>query len=243
MACVWKGMLVFGNGRELYFHLQPKDKIGKKKNWTADTSADVVNLCVVPGKNGDQERFLAVAFADLSIRWYQLKENEQGEYFLKKAHTVKAHTGRICSLICHKGITYSGSGGTDGSIKSWKAPDKLALIEQPVLTGQQPLPPKKENALLLTFNGHIDDVHSMIIFRDVYLISASGSDDKTIRVWNITNATCIQAFIAPHNTIRVLYNYNDEVILSGGDSKDRKLCIWGAELFRTSVSLAKCSIQ
>lgn len=233
--CFWKGYLVLGMGQQLAFISKYVD--GRDYDtlieWYFECPSDICSMAVVSGKDGDEDKFLVIGFVDKKIRWYILRSNDDDSHTLAKAHSVKAHASRVAKLLVVGRNLYSGGGGSDPSIKLWKSVEDCEIGDNE----------KREKGLLMEHEGHTDIITCLHFMGD-YLITGSGKQDGSLRVWEKAQKKSIQARITPHAAISAIYVVNDNVILTGGNAGDRKLCVWTTqELDSCFVSTNKCVIQ
>ena len=74
-----------------------------------------------------------------------------------------------------------------------------------------------------TLYGHTDWIRSLAILSDLKL--ASGSSDRTIKIWNTTTGIIIQTLNGHSGTVRCLASFNSGKNLISG-SEDRTIKIW-----------------
>ncbi|PCD20333.1 hypothetical protein AU210_016200 [Fusarium oxysporum f. sp. radicis-cucumerinum] len=83
------------------------------------------------------------------------------------------------------------------------------------------------DACLLTLEGHGSYVNSVVFSHDSKKV-ASGSADKTIRIWNVETGEC-ERVLKGHNkdVSSVVFSYDSKKVASG--SNDKTIRIWNAE--------------
>ncbi|KAG7414192.1 Vegetative incompatibility protein HET-E-1 [Fusarium oxysporum f. sp. rapae] len=83
------------------------------------------------------------------------------------------------------------------------------------------------DACLLTLEGHSDNVRSVVFSHDSKWV-ASGSPDKTIRIWDAETGKC-ERVLEGHsdNVSSVVFSYDSKWVASG--SPDKTIRIWDAE--------------
>ena len=57
---------------------------------------------------------------------------------------------------------------------------------------------------------------------------ASGSQDGSIKIWNIENGACLKSFKAHLNSVFCIIKLNDSQIVSS--SQDSTICVWNLQL-------------
>lgn len=107
--------------------------------------------------------------------------------------------GGVYSLaqICKDGpfqwSVFSGAG--DGSIKAWTVDQSGNL------------------SAAWQLRDHNGPVRSLVVFGDGRL--ASGSDDTTIKIWDLTRRSCLKTFTEHTEEVKCLVEWTDGVLLSG----------------------------
>ena len=76
--------------------------------------------------------------------------------------------------------------------------------------------------IIKTLTGHTNEVLSLAVLRDGTL--ASGSSDKTIRIWNVTSGLTIKTLTGHTNSVSSLAVLQDGTLASG--SADNTIRIW-----------------
>ena len=73
---------------------------------------------------------------------------------------------------------------------------------------------------IATLQGHTDDVNCLVVHKNILY---SGSDDRTIRAWNLDTNECITALQGHTDDVRCLIVHNN-ILYSG--SEDNTICTW-----------------
>ncbi len=120
--------------------------------------------------------------------------------------TVFTHTfGNILSVTFNAHNNLLATGSTTGEIGIYTVPDEK---------------------LLHTFSGHTDGVWSLAFSPDSELL-ASSSDDRTIRLWNMSNHEC-RVLQGHENRVRsVAFNADATLLASGSD--DETIGVWNVQ--------------
>ena len=80
---------------------------------------------------------------------------------------------------------------------------------------------------MLTLEGHTDSVTSVAFNHDGTKI-VSGSEDKTIRVWNVDTGECILTLKGHTDYVKsVAFNHDGTKIVSGSD--DKTIRVWNVD--------------
>ncbi|MBO0792395.1 MAG: NACHT domain-containing protein, partial [Ktedonobacteraceae bacterium] len=80
------------------------------------------------------------------------------------------------------------------------------------------------DTLTLTCHGHTDGVWSLSISQDERLL-VSGSDDQTVRVWDLASGACLRTITTHSNRVRATaLNHHNTLLASGSD--DQTIHIW-----------------
>ena len=99
--------------------------------------------------------------------------------------------------------------------KQWNAVSKNPLFNQ------LPYPPLHFNC---SFKGHHDWVYTLVIFNRKII---SGSEDKTIKIWDSKTGECEMTLSGHTNGVRALAILDNQYIVSG--SIDKTIKIWNSE--------------
>ena len=81
---------------------------------------------------------------------------------------------------------------------------------------------KKIIKLNTKLEGHDGEIYCLLELLDGRI--ASGSADLTIKIWDLTNKTCLQTLVGQKNSILSLAQFNDGKLISG--SEDKSIYIW-----------------
>lgn len=101
----------------------------------------------------------------------------------------------------------------DGYVKSWHPAHRGDL-------GPERINPRALGHLSSVFGKHDDSVYALCVFEEEFL--ASGSFDKTIKIWNVLGE-CLKTFVAHAEGIHCLCVYRG-MIASGG--RDNTIKLW-----------------
>lgn len=94
----------------------------------------------------------------------------------------------------------------------------------------------QDRRFLRSYNGHSNWVRSAVFAGDGMGLLASGSDDKTVRVWDATSGVCLNTFYEHNEAVYVVRATSDgRAIASGG--RDNKINIWDARSPRATMNL------
>jgi WD40 repeat protein len=95
--------------------------------------------------------------------------------------------------------------------------------EEPDWVSTKPVVEADWNACIQTFEGHGDWVTSVAFSRDGQRL-ASGSDDKTIKIWDPATGSCIQTFEGHGGPVAsVAFSRDGQRLASGSDDKTIKI--------------------
>lgn len=226
----WKDYLVVGMGQQLTLISNETEERDTIIEFEFECPSEICCLAVVNRKEKEKGQFLVVGGMDKKIRWYISAEDSHNS--LTKVHSVKAHSSRLSCMIVHNNILYSGGGASDPGIKSWKPADECEVVDGKRVPGE-----------IKSYSGHSDAILSMG-FLGPWLISGSAKGDGSMRVWNLEEENSVQARITPHDAIHALLPLNDKILITGGNSGARKMCIWSTEnISCTLKSNGSCIIQ
>jgi len=90
----------------------------------------------------------------------------------------------------------------------------LANFKEPVI---------KEQSLI----GHYNSVYSIIKLSDTKI--ATGSSDKTIKIWNLLDSSCENTLSSHKGPVFSLLKLNNNLFASGGGSTDKTIKIWDSK--------------
>jgi WD40 repeat protein/tRNA A-37 threonylcarbamoyl transferase component Bud32 len=102
------------------------------------------------------------------------------------------------------------------------ATQALQFLSSPPSPSPPSFPPSP--SLLHTLIGHTSCINSIAISSDRQTL-ASGSDDKTVRVWNVVTGECLMTLTEQHQPIRtVAFSPNDALLAVAAD--DKAIALW-----------------
>ncbi|XP_014562143.1 hypothetical protein COCVIDRAFT_84634 [Bipolaris victoriae FI3] len=128
------------------------------------------------------------------------------------------HKGAIESYplqVYASALLFSPTGSTIRNIFYHEKP-KGVTIEPAISTGW--------SACLQTLEGHTSIVTSIAFSHDSTKL-ASASDDKTVRIWDMSTGTCLQAFTGHNETVTSISFSHDSTKLVSA-SKDKTIKLW-----------------
>ena len=98
-----------------------------------------------------------------------------------------------------------------------------------------------ETSPLFTLLGHKGPIHSLIVINNEYL--ASCSDDKTIKLWSLSNYNQVNSWTASDEPLLAMaFDPRLNVLVSGGDKNEIR--IWSSRLWtNSSTGPGICFIQ
>ena len=144
---------------------------------------------------------LASGSLDTTIRIWDLGEEKGGEC----VQTLTGHTSSVTSLCVLSNGRLASAGSYDRTIRIWD------------------LSEEKGGECVQTLTGHTSSVRSVCAMGDGRL--ASGSDDNTIRIWDLNKGgECVQTLTGHTNNVRSVCAMGDGRLASG--SYDRTIRIW-----------------
>lgn len=82
-------------------------------------------------------------------------------------------------------------------------------------------------------HGHLDSIFTLERLDDNMI--ASGSNDKTIKIWNIKNANCIQELLSHCNSVLALKYLHNGILASG--SGDKTIKLWNLNEYQCTNTL------
>ncbi|KAH0473496.1 MAG: uncharacterized protein KVP18_001183 [Porospora cf. gigantea A] len=187
---------------------------GKKLNEFVAHADYIRHLAVHPTKP-----YLLSASDDASIKlWSWEKKNtlEVVASFEEHSHYV------MCVEWNHKDPKIFASASLDHTIRVWGIPSK------PTVT------PMASNFTLLGHDQGVNCVAYPSGGDRPFLVS--GSDDRTVRIWDYTTKQCLQVLTGhTDNVISVLFNVEENLIISG--SEDHSVVLWHANTFKQDRAL------
>ena len=128
--------------------------------------------------------------------------------------TAFAHHHRVRALAFSPDNKWLASCGDDYKIRLWQVQSLLTASHTPHL---ESLEPKR-------LAGHSGWVHSVAFSADGKWL-VSGSEDKTLRVWEVGSGKCINTLQRPSDRIRaVAVSPDGQFLASGGD--DSQVMLW-----------------
>ncbi|MBD2355121.1 ribosome assembly protein 4 [Tolypothrix sp. FACHB-123] len=145
----------------------------------------------------------------------------------------QAEINEISSLT-NSSSAFSASGQTrDAILEALKAVKRLHQLNQPPATTQMRVVGKLREAVYLqpqnkfqelqTLSAHHQEVRSVTFSSDGKLL-ASGSDDNTIKIWDVTTAKLLQSINESNEVNTVSFSGDGKFLASGSD--DNTIKIW-----------------
>mmetsp|Transcript_66992 Transcript_66992/g.160514 ORF Transcript_66992/g.160514 Transcript_66992/m.160514 type:complete len:983 (-) Transcript_66992:192-3140(-) len=216
---------------------------------------EVCNLPVRCAKFATRKQWIITASDDMQVRVFSYNT-------LEKLHEMEAHTDYIRCIAVHPSMPYIITSSDDMTIKLWDWDKNWSCTQ--VFEGHAHYVmmccwnPKDANIFAscsldrsikvwgivggnntahFTLNGHqrgVNCVDYMPTGEKPYLIS--GSDDRTVRIWDYQTKQCVQTLSGHTNNISVaLFHPALPIILSG--SEDGTVRIWHAATYRLETTL------
>ncbi|CAN6603782.1 U3 small nucleolar RNA-associated protein 13 [Trichomonascus vanleenenianus] len=148
-------------------------------------------------------KYLVVCSSSLLMRILELQED--GKY--KTTKSVKAHESPVLMATIDPTSTLVATGGAEGAVKVWDL---------------------KGGFVTHNFRGHARLISALKFYgvsgtRDWRL--ASGSDDNTVRVWDLVKSKCVAVLDSHVSMVRGLdFTSDGKYLISGG--RDRVVSVW-----------------
>ena len=157
----------------------------------------IFGITVCP--NGD----IVSASGDCSLRVWRVGHNASDSYICRQV-LANAHSGPTLCITTVPGTDdlISGGGFGDKEVKLWRRAD-----------------PTADYSCIRTFAGHTDDIWSVAVMDNVYIVS--GSADETIKIWCLATGECVKT-LQGHNDVVIVFPDNEIV----SASYDHTLKIW-----------------
>ena len=187
-------------------------------------------------KNG----LLASCSSDNTIRVWNIEK-------LVCERVFQGHTGLVCCLLEFPNLILL-SGSQDKSLKFWdlKAESKecmrtiknstmgrimtcLVINQDEIACGSEKdiqVINFEDGLLKRTLNGHTSLVRDLNLFNDAKTL-LSGSDDKTIRMWDLLEGKCLRVFSGHAHSANKILLFSIGVIVSASD--DHTIKFWNLE--------------
>ncbi len=138
----------------------------------------IICLSVYHDKTNPNLSYLASSSKDSTIRIWKLDQTKSNDYTSECIHVCKGHTQDVGSICFSKmNLSFLVSGSVDTTLKTWK-------LEK--LNNDYTI---KVN-VAFTVKAHEKDINSVTVSPNDKLI-ASGSSDKTIKLWDSTDGSCL----------------------------------------------------
>lgn len=221
-------------------------------NYESKTLVKAIEICenaVRSAKFIPRKNWICTASDDKFIRIFDSES-------FNLVHQFEAHSDFIRSLVTHPTLPYIISASDDKTIKVWDWENKFSLEQ--TFEGhehyimQVALNPNDSSILvsasldmtlkiwklgeekeIATLERHSKGVNCVAFLGDSRIVS--GSDDKSIRVWNYQTKQCIENLLGAHqHNVTFLASFNDWII-SG--SEDTLVKIWNAKSSRLGKEL------
>ena len=185
-----------------------------------DADADVV----------DGKQYLASAGEDQTIKLWDLSNNTV-------TATLTGHQERIRALeyYTHAGAPMLASASYDKTIRLWNLSNPTQAQAQAQAQTQ-----------VQTLSDHDESVYSLAVYKQnsSHYILISGSEDCTIKLWNLDNHSLIATLHGHEGTVRALSVYNDGstwYLASGSD--DECIKIWNLDTLTLVHTITKHPTQ
>ena len=169
-----------------------------------------------------QGQLLASGGDDQTIRiWHVSSQHKSSQRCLK---TLRERSGQIrCVEFSPNGRLLATNNG-DSTVKLW---DVSQLYPEPLdsLAGENPSPSPSVSRLR-TLQGHGGKVWSIAFSPDSQRL-ATGSEDQTIRLWDLQTGECLQILEGHDRFVLSVAYSRDHLIASGSD--DHTIRLWDAK--------------
>lgn len=116
-------------------------------------------------------------------------------YSFETLDSKQLHSDRVLCL-CELRNGWIVSGSADETLKVWEMQSNNKTV-------------------LHTLEGHSDSIHRVIELQGSYHTIASGSDDRTVRIWAVATGQCLRVLNEHMQSVRGLVELSDGVLLSG----------------------------
>ncbi|NBO70428.1 MAG: WD40 repeat domain-containing protein [Bacteroidetes bacterium] len=176
------------------------------------------------------EPFIASGSYDNTAKIWRIADNYSSA---KCVATLSGHTGVVECVAFHPKKMVVATGSGDNSVKIWGLADGIASSSFSAAAVPEPL-------VLATLTGHTDIVYSLS-FHPKKPILASGSGDKTVKLWlMLPDFQCITTLEGHSNWVFSVAFHPTKKILASG-SGDNTVKLWDYEksstLFQRNWSL------
>ncbi|RNA02788.1 serine threonine kinase [Brachionus plicatilis] len=143
---------------------------------------------------------------------------------IKNSYCIKTLTGHTDSVWCLLSIDQNtiASGSGDETVKIWKIQNSECIK---TLIGHTDRRELGRNKCITTLKGHINSVWCLLSIDQNTI--ASGSKDKTIKIWNIRYSEYIKTLKGHTDCVRCLLSINQNTLASG--SWDATIKIWNIQ--------------